>query len=451
MGALTIKPLAFKARPWELNNREIINFIDSYCGQITIQKRGNEIIRILPTRKDSYYWINDRVRFFFESLKKQRITYPYLLLKNKYLKINWQLGVLFFKYFKYMIESIDEINNIQEQLKIKKINIYKNIIINKNISETDLISNILLNKFLLTRNLIKYDSINFKGNINANFYSESLFNEIKKIKYNIVNNINMINDYPRIWLLIKNSKILLIGIKKNLKFLSFILNNTNNEIFKLKKSKSILGFFKNESLLYTEQLISGIEIPQVILNKNTEEFNKLWINNKNNNYCINKNTYLNWSFLKDKKTKLSEQGININFFTHGIEKNEGFNIIYPITTFLEEYSLRLDTYGVIQKSIPVNIRGINMRNMAQILFLINNLFENKKKTEIDFKLLKDILLLKYGIITEEYKNIKNEFIYNYITRTNKLNLLENIREHALFKHSNVLQIKESFEKKKNNY
>ena len=238
MGALTIKPLAFKARPWELNNREIINFIDSYCGQITIQKRGNEIIRILPTRKDSYYWINDRVRFFFESLKKQRITYPYLLLKNKYLKINWQLGVLFLKYFKYMIESIDEINNIQEQLKIKKINIYKNIIINKNISETDLISNILLNKFLLTRNLIKYDSTNFQGNINANFYSESLFNHIKKIKYNIVNNINMINDYPRIWLLIKNSKILLIGIKKNLKFLSFILNNTNNEIFKLKKSKS---------------------------------------------------------------------------------------------------------------------------------------------------------------------------------------------------------------------
>ena len=261
----------------------------------------------------------------------------------------------------------------------------------------------------------------------------------------------MINDYPRIWLLIKNSKILLIGIKKNLKFLSFILNNTNNEIFKLKKSKSILGFFKKESLLYTEQLISGIEIPQVILNKNTEEFNKLWINNKNNNYYINKNTYLNWSFLKDKKTKLSEQGININFFTHGIEKNEGFNIIYPITTFVEEYSLRLDTYGVIQKSIPVNIRGINMRNMAQILFLINNLFENKKKTEIDFKLLKDLLLLTYGIITEEYKNIKNEFIYNYITRTNKFNLLENIREHALFKHSNVLQIKESFEKKKNNY
>jgi len=55
MGALTIKPLAYKVRPWELKTHEITNFFDVFCSKIIIQKRGDEIVRILPSRKESFF------------------------------------------------------------------------------------------------------------------------------------------------------------------------------------------------------------------------------------------------------------------------------------------------------------------------------------------------------------------------------------------------------------
>jgi hypothetical protein len=505
MGALTIKPLAFKVRPWELTNIEITNFVESYNGKIAIQKRGNEIIRILPTRKDSYYWISDKVRFIFESVKKQRINYPYLLIKNKYIKINWEKVVLYIKYIKYIIEEIDNINKIEQQIEQKNKTVVKNIIVNKNAGKNDLISNILLNNIIATKNLIKYETKNYNGNINEHFYPKNIFRKIKAAKYNIINNINIVSDYPRIWLLIKNSKILIIGTKKNVKFKNYTINNTNSEIFKIEKAKSILGFYKKQLLIYTEEIIKKIKISQILLNKNTENFNNIWISNKSDNFVTEKNT-VNWIFSKNKEITLKKQGISLNFLTHGIESNQGYSIIFPITTFLEEYSLRLDTYGKIQKTIPVNIRGINMRNIAQILFLIKILLnqENNNENTIEFKLLQDILILKYGLIiehfkkgfnfllerriqsitekvntynsmyglnwnkqeiqdmidifcTEDFRDLTNkkdgfDFIFKNKTRRNKINLIENQNtEELLFKHSNVLQIKESISKKKNNY
>lgn len=55
MGALTLKPLAYKVRSWELQTIEIINVLDPFCGKINIQKRGEEVMRILPSRKNDFY------------------------------------------------------------------------------------------------------------------------------------------------------------------------------------------------------------------------------------------------------------------------------------------------------------------------------------------------------------------------------------------------------------
>lgn len=65
MGALTIKPLAFKTRSWELSYTNYPNFFDNNFGLVTIQKRGNEIMRILPSRHDTFFWITNKTRFFF--------------------------------------------------------------------------------------------------------------------------------------------------------------------------------------------------------------------------------------------------------------------------------------------------------------------------------------------------------------------------------------------------
>lgn len=80
VGALTSKPYAFTARPWELTSIESIDVLDSLCSNIRIDIRGSEIMRILPKSNSSLNldWISDNIRFGYDSIKVQRILYPLL-------------------------------------------------------------------------------------------------------------------------------------------------------------------------------------------------------------------------------------------------------------------------------------------------------------------------------------------------------------------------------------
>jgi len=179
MGALTIKPLAYKIRSWELTTREVVNFLDPFCSQLVIQKRGDEIMRILPSRKEDFFWISDKIRFLFESLKKQRIEFPYLIFKEKYFKISTRTSVLFLQYFYFILIFLQELNKGVDLLGIKTIKIYKSIFINKLNEDIDLMSRYLLNMILLKSNLIKTQFNNYLGNISS--YYNFKDNKIKKL------------------------------------------------------------------------------------------------------------------------------------------------------------------------------------------------------------------------------------------------------------------------------
>lgn len=77
MGALTSKPFAFIARSWELKSIKSINLFDGEGVSIKLNTRNNEILRILPTF-DNYLnneWINDKTRFNYDGLSKNRLKY----------------------------------------------------------------------------------------------------------------------------------------------------------------------------------------------------------------------------------------------------------------------------------------------------------------------------------------------------------------------------------------
>ena len=82
VGALTSKPYAFKARPWELNSIDSIDVLDSLGSWIRIDVKGNEVMRILPRKNDSINqeWISNRVRFFFEGAQINRLCFPMVQL-----------------------------------------------------------------------------------------------------------------------------------------------------------------------------------------------------------------------------------------------------------------------------------------------------------------------------------------------------------------------------------
>jgi NADH-quinone oxidoreductase subunit G len=80
VGALTSKPYAFTARPWELKKTQTIDVHDAVGCNIRIDSRGREVMRILPRQNDDVNeeWINDRSRFSYDGLAKNRLDRPYL-------------------------------------------------------------------------------------------------------------------------------------------------------------------------------------------------------------------------------------------------------------------------------------------------------------------------------------------------------------------------------------
>ncbi|HLI22126.1 MAG TPA: NADH-quinone oxidoreductase subunit NuoG, partial [Stellaceae bacterium] len=92
VGALTSKPYAFAARPWELRKTESIDVLDAVGSNIRVDARGPAVLRILPRLNEEVNeeWISDKARFALDGLIKRRIDRPYLRRAGKLIEANWQ-------------------------------------------------------------------------------------------------------------------------------------------------------------------------------------------------------------------------------------------------------------------------------------------------------------------------------------------------------------------------
>ncbi|TNN52601.1 NADH-ubiquinone oxidoreductase subunit, mitochondrial [Liparis tanakae] len=78
VGALTSKPYAFTARPWETRKTESIDVMDAVGSNILVSTRGGEVMRVMPRLNEEVNeeWISDKTRFAYDGLKRQRLTQP---------------------------------------------------------------------------------------------------------------------------------------------------------------------------------------------------------------------------------------------------------------------------------------------------------------------------------------------------------------------------------------
>ena len=92
VGALTSKPYAFRARPWELQHSESIDVLDALGSNVRVDSRGLEVMRILPRLNDDVNeeWINDKSRFACDGLKTQRLTTPLIRRDDKFYPATWE-------------------------------------------------------------------------------------------------------------------------------------------------------------------------------------------------------------------------------------------------------------------------------------------------------------------------------------------------------------------------
>ncbi len=91
VGALTSKPYAFVARPWELRKTETIDTHDAVGSNIRVDARGREIMRVLPLLHEGVNeeWISDKTRFAVDGLSQQRLDRPYLRRDGRLQEVSW--------------------------------------------------------------------------------------------------------------------------------------------------------------------------------------------------------------------------------------------------------------------------------------------------------------------------------------------------------------------------
>jgi NADH-quinone oxidoreductase subunit G len=91
VGALTSKPTAFHARPWEYAKTESIDVMDAVGSSIRIDARGREVVRILPRVNDAINeeWISDKTRHIVDGLKTQRLDRPYVRVDGRLNSASW--------------------------------------------------------------------------------------------------------------------------------------------------------------------------------------------------------------------------------------------------------------------------------------------------------------------------------------------------------------------------
>ncbi|HEY4202244.1 MAG TPA: NADH-quinone oxidoreductase subunit NuoG [Devosiaceae bacterium] len=92
VGALTSRPYAFAARPWELVKTESIDVMDAVGSNIRVDSRGREVMRILPRVNEAINeeWISDKTRFVWDGLKSQRLDQPYVRKAGKLKPASWE-------------------------------------------------------------------------------------------------------------------------------------------------------------------------------------------------------------------------------------------------------------------------------------------------------------------------------------------------------------------------
>jgi NADH-quinone oxidoreductase subunit G len=91
VGALTSKPYAFAARPWELGKTQSIDVMDGIGSAIRVDTRGREVMRILPRVNEAVNeeWISDKTRHVVDGLRTQRLDRPYIRENGKLRAASW--------------------------------------------------------------------------------------------------------------------------------------------------------------------------------------------------------------------------------------------------------------------------------------------------------------------------------------------------------------------------
>ncbi len=321
VGALTSKPYAFEARPWELKKTESIDVMDAVGSNIRVDTYNWEVKRILPRLNNEINeeWISDKTRYSCDGLLKQRIDVPYIKKDNKLQKSTWD-------------EAINIVSNKIQSIKSDEIGGHIGDLVN-------LENALAFKKFFKVLNSKNLEFREKKFYINSSEKSNYIFNtSIKGIEDSDL--ILLIGTNPRLEATMLNARIRKIFVHRRVPIYS--IGNPGDLTYEYtvigNKTDDIKKIINNE-IEFSKKLLSAKK-PMVIIGESAlelksgkyilEEFKNLL---KKNNF-INKD-WNAFNFLAqnastvgliDLKVLPEEDEENYSFFEK--LKNNKFKLLY---------------------------------------------------------------------------------------------------------------------------
>ena len=451
VGALTSKPYAFEARPWELKKTETIDVMDAVGSNIRVDSYGWEVKRVLPRLNNNINeeWISDKTRYACDGLLKQRLDKPYKRENGKLVESNWD------EVIEIVCSKINEIEDnkiaahIGDMQSMETIHSLKSLL--KNIGVTNY--EFREKPFYINSN----NKINYIFNSSINGIEDA--DCIILIGSNPRHEATMVNARIRKTFVSKKIPILSFGNPGDLTYEYKIAGNTVEDIEKFIKneneaSKLVLNSKKpmiiiGESALELASgkfIFEGIKnflIKNNFINENWNALNVLiqnastvgaldlgFFNSKNNNTLdffnkLNNNEFKLLYFVgSDNINFVKKEEFVIYQGSHGDRTAQIADIILPSPAFTEQNGLFLNLEGRLQRSVKSSYPPGDSKEDWKIFNLIikklanQDLFKSFKqlrestlkevKNHSEFDLLPDTKVDKK---VNEIGNMKNENIF----------------------------------------
>ena len=400
VGALTSKPYAFKARPWELRMNESIDATDGIGSSVYVNFKESEIFRVIPKSNNNINEniISDKARFSYDAVKTNRIKnlFEYNFNDLKYNKINW------FSFF----QKVDNIIKDQKS----------SIIINNELDLETIISLKKLNYNSL--NKVKINTIK-KTKVNDNLYVSGQYNKISIFDENI-QTVFLFSVNPKIESTILNSRIRFkyknslfsvygIGRSFNYNIPSNFVNLNIKSCIKIFEGKNkilskILVNSKSSVILIGESLktrISNIDawskiiknfFPSVKIVKIEKDCNNeslSLMNIKPLNTRSIKASKINWSINLDDTIDTRKFLDKLSVFTfwvntHGSKIASKNSYILPSCTNFEQENIYLNLEQRAQKTQKTLTSFFEARSIKNIISSSYNLEFNRNFSSFDY-------------------------------------------------------------------
>lgn len=454
VGALTSKPYAFVARPWELKSAEIIDCLDSLCLKVKVNYRGDNVLRVLPLVREATdnEWIDNKSRFGYDGFFNNRVDTPMMrhIVGSSFtdvslLPVSWKKVLRtirdFFQESNYNNGVKGFLGNLVE---LKSAVVFKDFL-------NSLGSSALFNK----------DTLNFINNLEEDFLFKLNLNELNEVDLYIYIGINIRLEFPilnsrfRESILKKNRKVFTFGQKYDLTFSYKQLGTTSKNLLNFMEGKHFLNNYilrvKNPKILVGTNILNRVDGQNIYLGLKAT-FNRLGfyssLNVLNSSVafnCLNQIGFAPGKF-EFKQSQILGQGffyyllglkkfiikskkltefvvLQSNYF---LKDMKDINILLPGTTYLESGGTFVDIFGQLKT--------------------LNKLFRIKNPLQrVDWSILQmlGIFILRKNVFSYSSLNKRlNQFYFNkrsdknyiYLNQTRDINISKNyIIENSVFK------------------